>query len=105
MWVTWITKLLAGEHECAWASWFKGQHSYEKVVDGFDFEAWSATHSGMVAARAAELVSDGCVVYVEGENDFKLVGTDATLAGRPDIVAVKGKVVLVVDCKSGKRRG
>ena len=105
-WVTWITKLLAGENECGWAAWFKARHYYKKIDDGFDLEAWTATHNAMVTMRAAELVKDGYTVYVEGENDFKLVGkeTGSTLAGKPDIVAVKEKNVLVSDCKSGKRR-
>ena len=106
LWVTWITKLLSGENECAWASWFKARHFYKKLDDGFDLAAWTATHSAMVSKRAAELVEAGYTVYVEGENDFKLVGkeTGTTIAGKPDIVAVSGRAALVVDCKSGKRR-
>ena len=104
-WVTWVTKILAGENECRWAAWFKSRYSYDKYDDGsFDSAAWSAEHSAMVNKRAAELIKQGWSVYVEGENEFKLVGETATIAGKPDIVAVKGKKVLVVDCKSGKRR-
>ena len=26
IWITWLTKLLTGEHSCEWASWFKAHH-------------------------------------------------------------------------------
>ena len=104
-WVSWLTKLLSGENECRWAAWFKSRYSYDKYDDGlFDSAAWSAEHSEMVTTRSAELIKKGYRVTIEGENDFKLVGETATLAGKPDIVAVKGRNVLIVDCKSGKRR-
>src|SRR5262245_1404995 len=32
VWTTWITKLLAQEHHCVWASWFQANHQqYDKV--------------------------------------------------------------------------
>ena len=29
IWVTWLTKLLAGEAQCDWASWFKAHNKYD----------------------------------------------------------------------------
>ena len=110
IWVTWLTKLLAGENECTWASWLKATHWHEKVDDGsFDLAAWSAAHNKMVVDRANKLKLAGWKVTIEGANDFKLHGKTAIVAGKPDIVASfkkPGKTarVLVVDCKSGRKR-
>jgi len=32
IWVTWLTKLMAGEAQCEWASWFKAHHKYDKLL-------------------------------------------------------------------------
>ena len=38
IWVTWLTRLLAGENSCEWAAWFRAQHeswSWTRVPSGF----------------------------------------------------------------------
>lgn len=105
VYVTWITGVLAGDRDCAWAPWFKAHFRADKRPDRtFDLAAWTAEHVAMVQARAAELVADGWRVTVEGANDFRLYGKTAILSGKPDIVAIRGAEVLVVDCKTGKQR-
>ena len=106
VWTTWITKLLSGDSECVWASWFKARFKYEKGADdrGFDLAAWTADHNAMVRELADEMRKDGWTVTVESENEFKLEGKAATLSGKPDIVARNKRVVRVVDCKTGKQR-
>lgn len=33
VWVTWLTKILAGEQSCEWASWFKAHYQdFEKLL-------------------------------------------------------------------------
>ncbi len=104
VYVTWLTKLLAGEDSCVWAGWFKSHFKFEKVERGFDLSAWKGTHSEMVTARAAELKADGWTVSVEDQNHFSLKGATALLSGKPDIVACRDREVLVVDCKGGQQR-
>jgi PD-(D/E)XK nuclease superfamily len=102
---TWITGLLAGDDHCGWKAWFKAHFKFDRVERDFDIEAWRATHTDMVVARARELEADGWTVYLEDQNDFKLRGqTGITLSGKCDIIAVRGDDVLVVDCKSGRQR-
>jgi hypothetical protein len=52
----------------------------------------------------AELTADGWLCFVEDQNAFNLQGKTATLAGKPDIVAVKGDEARVEDAKTGKPR-
>lgn len=107
IWVTWLSGLLSGEDQCHFASWFASRHSYKarpREGDDFDLNAWRQTHNEMVQARAKLLEAAGFTVYIEGQNEFRIDGRRATLSGKPDIVAVLLSDVLVVDCKSGKRR-
>ena len=105
VWVTWITKLLGGQQQCTWASWFKARFKYEKLEEGsFDSAAWSARHAELVRRRAAELADDGWAVTLENENGFKLEGTSGVLSGKPDIVARRDAAVRVIDCKTGRQQ-
>jgi hypothetical protein len=104
VWVTWVTKLLAGEDSCAYAPWFKAHFKFTKVERGFDFAGWKAGHAAMVAARVTELVADGWTVTVEDQNEFKLKGRTALLSGKADIVARRANEMLVVDCKGGNQK-
>ena len=106
MWVTWLSGLLAGSDVCEWAAWYRTHFRYAKLQreDG-DLDSWKIQHDNMVRARVAALRGNGYVVDVEEDNEFKLEGQRATLAGKPDIVARKGaNHAIVVDEKSGKRR-
>lgn len=105
IWTTWITGLLASDDQCRYASWFKAHFQYEKVgrTSG-NLTKWKADHGAMVTARHASLIADGWTVFLEGQNKFTLEGKVATLAGTPDLVAVREQEALVVDCKSGQQR-
>ncbi|MBN1503645.1 MAG: PD-(D/E)XK nuclease family protein [Candidatus Eisenbacteria bacterium] len=107
VWVTWISKLLAGEAHCEWAAWFKAHHAqFEKRPPTFDFAKWNAEHGRMVRERARALAKEGYNVGLEEQNKFNLKGASgATLGGKPDLVAVREAEVLVVDCKTGQTRG
>ena len=106
VWTTWITKLLAQENHCEWASWFQAHYQdYEKTPSDFPLEQWRKDHNQMVEAQAAALRADGDTVYVENENSLKLQGQNgSTLSGKPDLVAVRNGHVTVIDCKTGQRR-
>lgn len=108
VWASWITKLLAGESRCWYAVWYKATHKYLKRPDAPDradfFAEYNRTHDRLVNDRAAELKADGWTVKVEEEGEFKIRGSLGDLSGKPDIVAMKGNVALVVDGKAGKPR-
>src|SRR5262245_28276230 len=105
LWVTWLTGLLAGEKQCHFAPWLKAHFRIEKLDrGGFDLEAWKIEHTDMVRTRARELEAEGYVVSLEDQNGFKLRGQAGTLAGKIDLLAVRGHDVRIVDCKSGEAR-
>jgi CRISPR/Cas system-associated exonuclease Cas4 (RecB family) len=106
VWVTWISRLLAGEAHCEWAAWFRAHHTYEKRPATFDFAKWNAEHGQMVRERAVALAKEGFQVGIEEQNKLSLRGgSGATLGGKPDLIAVRERDVLVVDCKTGQTRG
>jgi hypothetical protein len=51
------------------------------------------------------LRKDGWEVRLEDQNLFSLPGRTATLAGNPDIVALKADLSKVLDCKTGESKG
>jgi hypothetical protein len=106
IWVTWLTKLLAGESACEWALWFRARHKYDKLPRGFDLEKWIREHDELVAYRAEQLRRSGYEVFLEDQNSFSVRSSrsGATIAGKPDIVALRQGEALLEDCKTGRKR-
>jgi CRISPR/Cas system-associated exonuclease Cas4 (RecB family) len=113
VWTSWITKLLAGESKCWYAAWYKAHFKYLKRPDAADradfFAEYNKTHDRIVgervdALKAKEQEGGPWTVKVEEEGEFKIRGTGGDLSGKPDIVAMRGNVAVVVDAKSGKPR-
>lgn len=105
IWVTWLAKLLGG-NQCLWSAWFKAHFKYQKVVEdeGFELAAWARDHDRMMRDRREELEEAGWNVATESQNEFKLEGQGAVVAGKPDIVATMPGHILVVDGKTGRER-
>lgn len=104
IWVTWLAKLLGG-HQCVWSAWFKAHYKYEKCEEqAADLAKWSREHDELMRRRRRALERDGWTVTIEDENAFKLEGATAIVAGKMDLVAVKGDQVLVIDGKTGRER-
>ncbi len=101
-WVTTLAQLMADEDPCFFAAWLKTQHQLTLPASDFD----SNVHDQMVIERAEALRKLGYDVAIEEENSQKVVGKhfDICIAGRPDIVAYKDDVIIVEDCKSGRKR-
>lgn len=105
IWVTWLAKACAGGQQCLYAPWFKAHYRYHRHQEyAFDLQKWNRDHDAMMRARREELEADGWTVTMEQANEFKLEGDAALVAGKPDIIAVKGTRVLVVDGKTGRQR-
>ena len=103
VYVSWLTKLLAGDTQCLYQPWLKSHFKYDKRPErSFDRAAWTNDHNRLVAARAEALRSEGWTVTLEDQNAFRLSGRGAILAGKPDLVAVRDKVTLIVDGKTGR---
>jgi len=105
-WVSWITAYLAGDASCQFTPWLQSNYTFNKLErGGFDLASWKVDHANMVDQRATDLRLDGWTVWLEDQNKFTIKGRFTTLAGKPDLVATKDTDALVVDCKSGQRRG
>lgn len=108
VWPSWLTKPLAGENKCWYAPWYKSHFKYLKKKDDADradfFKEYNVIHDQITERRAAALRADGWTVKVEEEGEFKIRGEQGDLAGKPDLVAMKGETAIVVDAKSGKPR-
>lgn len=105
IWVSWLTKLMAGEKQCEWASWFRSQYVWDKLPSGLDVAKWTAEHAQLLRARRAALEAEGFTVYAEDQNAFTLTGkTGIKVSGKPDIVAIRDQEAYVEDCKTGSPR-
>ena len=106
IWVTWLTKLLAGESQCEWSAWYRAHNTgYEKVPSDFDLATWTVEHNDLVNSRREQLLDEGYEVYVEEENAFKRVGkTGIVVSGKADILAIRDGRGVIEDCKTGRPR-
>lgn len=103
IWVTWLSKVMAGEQPCLWASWFKVHfQDYEKAGD-FDLAKWNIEHTRLLTATRMELARKHIQIRVEDQNTFRFEHSRRVLiAGRPDILAIEDRAATVLDCKTGR---
>ncbi len=108
VWVTWLSKLLAGETRCWFAAWYKAHHRYDKTPDDPEreefFKQWNVRHDEIVRDRAEREREAGRVVRLEEDNSFSVVGRGGDLAGKPDLTSQDDEGAVVVDGKSGRAR-
>ena len=103
VWITWLSKVMAGEQSCEWASWFKAHMTYTKLPNDFDITAWTIEHTKRLRELRLERQKAGDEVFVEGENSIKYVSPKGiTVAGKPDLIALSGKAATVYDVKTGQ---
>ena len=105
IWVTWLTRLLSGDNSCEWSSWFKSQHdssSWNKMPSDFNSTEWNLKHTALLNDLRDNWELDGYKVLTEGENEFRLKGSTATIAGKIDLLALKDNEGVVIDAKTGK---
>jgi hypothetical protein len=101
VWVSWLTKLLAGESSCIWSAWLRAHYQTAKHPSDFDMGAWQLAHSALSRRTATEHEQAGYTVFTEDQNSFAIKGKAGTLSGKPDIVAVKELDGWVIDTKTG----
>ena len=103
IWATTLAKLLTGENSCEWAGWFKAHHqNWAKPPSDFDSSAWMLKHTALVNEERESREQLGYTVSTENQNLFRLRGSSATIAGKPDLIAGKAHEVVVIDAKTGK---
>ena len=107
VWVSWLTRLLAGENACVWKAWYKAHYKVPKD-ESPEREAFFAEqtikHDAIQDVREKELKDAGYTVKREEQGEFKLRGSKGDLAGKPDLVGMNATEALIVEVKSGKQR-
>ena len=105
VWATWLAKLLAGENPCEWAGWFRSHYQdWARPPSDFNQAQWMLDHTALVNREQESRERLGYTVYTEAQNAFRLRGRSATVAGKPDLIAVKGGDAVIIDAKTGKPR-
>ena len=91
IWATWLAKLLTGENSCEWAGWFRAHHQdwAKAAVRLRPKSKWMLDHTALVNRERESHEKWGYTVYTENQNSFRLRGRTATLAGKPDLIAVE----------------
>ncbi len=103
IWSTWLSRLLAGEAHCEWAGWFRAHYQdWTRPASDFDSARWMLDHTDLVKQARESREALGYEVFTENQNSFRLRGRYATLAGKPDLIAVKGNDAVIIDAKTGK---
>ena len=98
IWATWLRRLLAGEAHFEWAGWFRAHHrDWTKPASDFDQARWTAGHTALVNGARESREALGYEVWTENQNAFRLKGWYATLAGKPDLIAVNGNDHVIID--------
>ena len=103
IWATWLAKLLAGQDQCEWAGWFRAHYQdWTKPPSDFDSAQWMLNHTALLNRERERLEELGHTIYVENQNSFRLRGRYATLAGKPDLIAVNNLDAVIIDAKTGR---
>ena len=103
IWATWLAKLLPDEAHCQWAGWFRAHYQdWTRPPSDFDNAKWMLDHTALLNRERDSRESLGYTVHVENQNSFRLRGRYATLAGKPDIIAVKNNDAVIIDAKTAR---
>jgi hypothetical protein len=71
IWVTWLSKVMAGEQACVWASWFKAHHQdYPKAPSGFELARWNVEHTRLLLRTRAKLSAGKAEVRIRATPHF-----------------------------------
>jgi len=75
IYVTWLTKLLAGENQCKWATWYKAHYQYSKIPpkDPLSLAEWTREHNILLQQRKEKYEKEKYRVTIEDQNAFKYI--------------------------------
>jgi CRISPR/Cas system-associated exonuclease Cas4 (RecB family) len=101
---SWLAKYLSGDRQCLYAMYGQANYKLPKPDSDFDLEGYKLQHQEALDTYAEQLRQEGYTVHTEDVNAFKLTSRiGAVISGQPDIIAIRGDEVLVVDIKTGRK--
>ena len=90
------------KNPCEWAGWFRSHYQgWARPPSDFNQAQWMLDHTALVNRERESRERLGYTVYTEAQNAFRLRGRSATVAGKPDLIAVKGGDAVIIDAKTG----
>ena len=104
VWVTWLSRLMAGEVTCQWAPWFRTHYTgYEKAPSDFQLAVWTVQHTQLLDELTKERSVLGEGVYREDQNQFRVRRSSGlVIAGKPDLITIDQTAhCTVYDIKTG----
>lgn len=107
VWVTWLSRLMAGDVRCQWAPWFKTHYTgYAQAPSDFQLAAWTVEHTQLLDELVKERAKLGEGIYREVQNAFRVRRPSGlVIAGKPDLIAIDQRGhCTVYDAKTGKPR-
>jgi len=106
VWITWLSKVMAGEQACEWASWFKAHfEAYKKVPSDFDSAKWKIEHTRKLRDLRLERLKNGDCVFMESENQIRYAAASGVcVVGKPDLIGVGDTGPIIYDVKTGQPR-
>ena len=100
---SWLSKGLSGDRQCMLSLHTQANYFIPKADNGFDAQGYKLKHQAALTDYARDLKADGYTVHTEGSNSFWYeTKVGAAISSQPDIVAMRGNVVIVPDIKTGK---
>ncbi len=107
VWVTWLSRLMAGNVACQWAPWFRTHYTgFARAPSDFQLAVWNVDHTQLLDEVTKERSALGEGTYREDQNQFRVRRPSGLLiAGKPDLVAIDDAGhCKVYDAKTGNQR-
>lgn len=106
VWVTWLSRLMAGDVQCHWASWFRSHYTaYTKAPSDFQLATWTVEHNKCLDVLCKECSTKSLTYFKENQNNFTVRRGSMTIGGKPDLIVLENdKSYTVYDVKTGQSR-
>lgn len=106
VWVTWLSRLMEGDVQCQWASWFRAHYTaYTKAPSDFQLATWTVDHNQCLDVLCKECGTKSLTYFKENQNNFTVRRGGMTIGGKPDLVVLENdKSYTVYDVKTGQPR-
>lgn len=106
VWITWLSKLMAGDTQCQWGAWFKAHHTeYKKAPSDFPRALWQVEHTKTLNELCDECKPNAVSMFKENQNKFTLKRGRMAIAGQPDLIVLdKLNNFTIYDVKTGQPR-
>lgn len=108
VWVTWLSKLMAGEVQCHWGAWFRTHYTGYKMqpIDA-QLASWTVEHNQYLTDLINERKASGEITYKEDQNRFRVRRPSGlVIAGKPDLITYNKTTerYTIYDVKTGSQR-